>query len=73
MNATATFNTTEKINWVNSLRTLFLEAKGQELEKLTEIFYVDLMCTIKEQQNIKGEELREATNKVFNEILFSKF
>ncbi len=73
MNATATFNTTEKINWVNSLRTLFLEAKGAELEKLTEIFYVDLMCTIKEQQTIKGEELKEATNKVFNEILFSKF
>jgi len=73
MNATAIFNTTEKINWVNSLRTLFLEAKGKELEKLTEVFYVNLMCTIKEQQNIKGEKLREATNKVFNEILFSKF
>ena len=72
-NATATFNTTEKINSVDSLRTLFVEAKGVELEKLIEVFYVDLMCTIKEQQNIKGEELKEATNKVFNEILFSKF
>lgn len=73
MKATAIFNTPEKINWVNSLRTLFIEAKGAELEKLTEVFYVDLLCTIKEQQNIKGEELKEATNKIFNEILFSKF
>ena len=73
MKTTTLFQTTEQKNWVNSLRTLFVEAEGAELEKLTEIFYIDLLCTIKEQQNIKGQELKDATDKVFKEILFSKF
>lgn len=73
MKTTTLFQTIEQKNWVNSLRTLFVEAEGAELEKLTEIFYVDLLCTIKEQQNIKGQELKDATDKVFKEILFSKF
>ena len=67
------FQTTEQKKWVNDLRSLFVDAKGKELEILTEIFYVDLLCMIKKQQNIKGEELKNATDKIFKQILFSKF
>ena len=43
----ALFQTTEQKKWVNDLRSLFVDAKGKELEILTEMFYVDLLCMIK--------------------------
>lgn len=72
MKLTDFIQTTEQAEFVKTLRTMFIESKGREQEILTEALYVDLLCTIKERYGLTGEELKDATLKVFNALMFAK-